>query len=121
MKAEDFSTWLFTIEVMGESLYPVSEPFPPSCLYVIGCNSPQGEVYTLQFRFDTSYPISSPAVQFVVTDGKEAPVHPVRSAHSILARCVLKPKTPQHVYSNGHVRVPANLSDHFWVLTTNEP
>ncbi|KAJ3517637.1 hypothetical protein NLJ89_g386 [Agrocybe chaxingu] len=62
--ASDFSKWLFTIEVMGNSQY-------------------QGEAYTLQFRFDAQYPISSPAVQFVVTDGKEAPVHP-------------------HVYSNGH-------------------
>lgn len=25
MQADDFSTWVFTIEVMGESLYPVSE------------------------------------------------------------------------------------------------
>nr|AFC88892.1 ubiquitin conjugating enzyme [Cyclocybe aegerita] len=63
--ASDFSKWLFTIEVMGNSQY-------------------QGEAYTLQFRFDAQYPISSPAVQFVVTDGKEAPVHP-------------------HVYSNGHI------------------
>ncbi|GLB36583.1 putative ubiquitin-conjugating enzyme family protein [Lyophyllum shimeji] len=65
VKADDFSTWLFTIEVMGESLY-------------------QGEKYTLQFRFDSSYPISSPAVQFVVGDGHTSPVHP-------------------HVYSNGHI------------------
>ncbi|KAH9486706.1 Ubiquitin-conjugating enzyme E2 W [Psilocybe cubensis] len=50
---------------MGESLY-------------------EGEVYTLQFRFDPQYPISSPAVQFVVGEGKESPIHP-------------------HVYSNGHI------------------
>ncbi|PPQ67428.1 hypothetical protein CVT25_006007 [Psilocybe cyanescens] len=43
-----------------------------------------GEIYTLQFRFDPQYPISSPAVQFVVTEGKESPIHP-------------------HVYSNGHI------------------
>ena len=65
VKADDLETWWFTIEVMGESLY-------------------QGEKYTLQFRFDPSYPISSPAVQFVVKDGMVAPVHP-------------------HVYSNGHI------------------
>ncbi|KAF9478705.1 ubiquitin conjugating enzyme [Pholiota conissans] len=65
LEANDFAKWLFTIEVMGDSVY-------------------QGEVYTLQFRFDSHYPISSPAVQFVVTDGKEAPIHP-------------------HVYSNGHI------------------
>jgi len=65
VKADDFATWWFTIEVMGESQY-------------------KEEKYTLQFRFDSQYPISSPAVQFVVTDGREAPIHP-------------------HVYSNGHI------------------
>jgi len=65
VKADDFEVWWFTIEVMGESLY-------------------KEEVYTLQFRFDPQYPISAPAVQFVVTDGRQAPVHP-------------------HVYSNGHI------------------
>jgi hypothetical protein len=29
------------------------------------------------FRFDSSYPISAPAVQFVVDQGSKAPVHPV--------------------------------------------
>jgi len=65
VKADDFEVWWFTIEVMGESLY-------------------REEVYTLQFRFDPQYPISAPAVQFVVTNGLQAPVHP-------------------HVYSNGHI------------------
>lgn len=65
VKADDFEVWWFTIEVMGESLY-------------------KEEVYTLQFRFDPQYPISAPAVQFVVTNGHQAPVHP-------------------HVYSNGHI------------------
>ncbi|KAJ7771963.1 ubiquitin-conjugating enzyme/RWD-like protein [Mycena maculata] len=65
LQADDFSRWIFSIEVLGDSLY-------------------QSEVHTLQFRFDPQYPISSPAVQFVVTDGKEAPIHP-------------------HVYSNGHI------------------
>ncbi|KAJ3576277.1 hypothetical protein NP233_g533 [Leucocoprinus birnbaumii] len=58
LEAEDYAKWLFTIEVMGESQY-------------------KGEVYTLQFRFDSQYPISSPAVQFVVTEGRQAPVHPI--------------------------------------------
>uniref|UniRef100_A0A8H7YAK3 UBC core domain-containing protein n=2 Tax=Psilocybe cubensis TaxID=181762 RepID=A0A8H7YAK3_PSICU len=65
VEANDFTKWIFTIQVMGESLY-------------------EGEVYTLQFRFDPQYPISSPAVQFVVGEGKESPIHP-------------------HVYSNGHI------------------
>ncbi|KAF4623215.1 hypothetical protein D9613_002011 [Agrocybe pediades] len=65
IEANDYAKWLFTIEVMGDSVY-------------------QNEKYTLQFRFDSHYPISSPAVQFVVTEGREAPMHP-------------------HVYSNGHI------------------
>ncbi|KAG8220181.1 hypothetical protein J3R82DRAFT_1214 [Butyriboletus roseoflavus] len=36
------------------------------------------------FRFDANYPISSPAVQFVVDQSIQAPIHP-------------------HVYSNGHI------------------
>lgn len=31
------------------------------------------------FRFDNTYPISAPAVQFVVDDTHKAPVHPVRA------------------------------------------
>lgn len=30
------------------------------------------------FRFDNTYPISAPAVQFVVDDTHKAPIHPVR-------------------------------------------
>ena len=38
----------------------------------------QGEKFLLMFRFDNTYPISAPAVQFVVDDAHKAPVHPVR-------------------------------------------
>ncbi|KIJ60106.1 hypothetical protein HYDPIDRAFT_161350 [Hydnomerulius pinastri MD-312] len=65
LNADNYETWFFSIEVLGESLY-------------------QGEVFKLMFRFDASYPISSPAVQFVVDQNSQAPVHP-------------------HVYSNGHI------------------
>ncbi|PFH54696.1 hypothetical protein AMATHDRAFT_134247 [Amanita thiersii Skay4041] len=65
VKADDFEIWWFTIEVMGDSIY-------------------KEEIFTLQFRFDSGYPISAPAVQFVITDGKQAPIHP-------------------HIYSNGHI------------------
>jgi len=65
VSADSFEKWLFTIQVMGDSVY-------------------EGEVFSLMFRFDKSYPISAPAVQFVVTDGFQAPLHP-------------------HVYSNGHI------------------
>ncbi|KAF9229762.1 UBC-like protein [Gyrodon lividus] len=65
LNADNFETWFFSIEVLGESLY-------------------QGEVFKLMFRFDANYPISSPAVQFVVDQNTQAPIHP-------------------HVYSNGHI------------------
>ncbi|KAH8834892.1 ubiquitin-conjugating enzyme/RWD-like protein [Flagelloscypha sp. PMI_526] len=65
VSADDFEEWFFTVEVMGESMYP-------------------GEVFTLKFTFDSQYPISSPAVQFDVSGGKESPMH-------------------GHVYSNGHI------------------
>ncbi|KXN89803.1 Ubiquitin-conjugating enzyme E2 W [Leucoagaricus sp. SymC.cos] len=82
VKADDFEIWWFTIEVMGESQYKVRLNLQVK-LHSYSKLS-QGEVYTLQFRFDAQYPISSPAVQFVVTEGRQAPIHP-------------------HVYSNGHI------------------
>ncbi|KDQ54933.1 hypothetical protein JAAARDRAFT_38048 [Jaapia argillacea MUCL 33604] len=65
LSADNFEQWLLSLEVMGESQYP-------------------GEVFALKFRFDPNYPISSPAVQFVVDGKYTSPVHP-------------------HVYSNGHI------------------
>ncbi|KAI0932826.1 hypothetical protein AcW1_000160 [Taiwanofungus camphoratus] len=65
LSADDFQTWYLSIEVLGDTIYA-------------------GEVFALMFRFDNQYPISSPAVQFVVDDKYQAPVHP-------------------HVYSNGHI------------------
>ncbi|KAI0369956.1 UBC-like protein, partial [Pilatotrama ljubarskyi] len=65
LKADDFSTWILSVEVLGDTVY-------------------QGEKFALMFRFDGHYPISAPAVQFVVDDTYQAPIHP-------------------HVYSNGHI------------------
>ncbi|KAI0353156.1 UBC-like protein [Trametes cingulata] len=65
LKADDFSTWILSVEVLGDTIYA-------------------GEKFALMFRFDSQYPISAPAVQFVVDDTYQAPVHP-------------------HVYSNGHI------------------
>ncbi|THH21016.1 hypothetical protein EW146_g485 [Bondarzewia mesenterica] len=64
LQADDFETWILSLEILGESVY-------------------EGEKFALKFRFDTQYPISSPAVQFVVNDEYKPPVHP-------------------HVYTNGH-------------------
>ncbi|KAH0838675.1 hypothetical protein J3R83DRAFT_7002 [Lanmaoa asiatica] len=50
LNADDFETWHFSIE---------------------------GEVFKLMFRFDANYPISSPAVQFVVDQNHQAPIHPI--------------------------------------------
>ncbi|TDL28953.1 UBC-like protein [Rickenella mellea] len=65
LQADDFETWIIAIEVLGETLY-------------------KDEKFALKFRFDPQYPISSPAVQFVVDEKYQAPLHP-------------------HVYSNGHI------------------
>ncbi|ETS61913.1 hypothetical protein PaG_04023 [Moesziomyces aphidis] len=65
IKADDFQEWQFSIEVLGNSLY-------------------QGDRFALRFRFSDTYPMESPEVVFMVTDGYKAPVHP-------------------HVYSNGHI------------------
>jgi ubiquitin-protein ligase len=35
-------------------------------------------MFALRFQFDTSYPITPPAVTFVVDEHYKAPVHPVR-------------------------------------------
>jgi len=58
------------------------------------------------FRFPPMYPIESPAVQFVVDQTHQSPVHPV----CLFLHCVLlvifthRGGLFQHVYSNGHVR-----------------
>jgi len=65
LKGDDFETWIMGLEVLGESIY-------------------KDEKFALKFRFDKGYPISSPAVQFVVDAQYQAPLHP-------------------HVYSNGHI------------------
>ncbi|KAI6025384.1 hypothetical protein PISMIDRAFT_651270 [Pisolithus microcarpus 441] len=56
LSTDNFDTWLFSIEVLGESLYQVY-------------------IFKLMFRFNTNYPISAPAVQFVIDHTAEAPIH----------------------------------------------
>ncbi|EST09466.1 Ubiquitin-conjugating enzyme, E2 [Kalmanozyma brasiliensis GHG001] len=65
IKAEDLQEWQFSIQVLGNSLY-------------------QDQKFGLRFRFSDTYPMESPEVVFMTTDGFQAPVHP-------------------HVYSNGHI------------------
>ncbi|KAI0344283.1 UBC-like protein [Trametopsis cervina] len=57
LKADDFVSWILTIEVLGESLY-------------------KGDTFALEFRFDGQYPISPPSVTFVVNEQFQSPVHP---------------------------------------------
>src|SRR5882762_8188824 len=56
------------------------------------------------FRFPSMYPIESPAVQFVVDQTHQSPVHPVSPP---LSRSMKGNSSTnhQHVYSNGHVRM----------------
>lgn len=66
IRADDLETWIMGIAVLGdETIY-------------------QGEEFALRFRFSSSYPIDSPEVTFLTSDGFKAPIHP-------------------HVYSNGHI------------------
>ncbi|CDO74798.1 hypothetical protein BN946_scf185001.g46 [Trametes cinnabarina] len=58
LKADDFSKWILSVEVLGDTVY-------------------KGEKFALMFRFDNQYPISAPAVQFVVDDKWSAPEHPI--------------------------------------------
>lgn len=102
LSADDFETWFFSIEVLGDSLYQV-------CLSwhlhsVVHLTWQQGELFKLMFRFDASYPISAPAVQFVVDHTTQAPIHPV-SVHHSCSSVALRSYPAQHIYSNGHVSV----------------
>ncbi|PWN25662.1 UBC-like protein [Jaminaea rosea] len=65
LQADDLQTWIFQIETLGETVF-------------------KGERFALRFRFDDQYPIESPEVVFVVSDGWKAP-------------------EASHVYSNGHL------------------
>lgn len=69
----------------------------------------KGDKFLLMFRFDDTYPISAPAVQFVVDDTHKAPVHPVRAFDRAISH-IDKIEYLQHVYSNGHVSVCSTLS-----------
>lgn len=55
IRADDLQEWQFSIEVLGNSLY-------------------QNEKFALRFRFTDSYPMESPEVVFIVTDGYKAPI-----------------------------------------------
>ncbi|EPQ30102.1 uncharacterized protein PFL1_02219 [Pseudozyma flocculosa PF-1] len=62
---DDLQEWKFSLRVLGDSLY-------------------HDQVFALRFRFSDQYPLESPEVVFITTDGYKAPVHP-------------------HIYSNGHI------------------
>lgn len=55
IKADDLQEWQFSIEVLGNSLY-------------------RNQKFALRFRFTESYPMESPEVVFMVTDGYKAPI-----------------------------------------------
>lgn len=65
VQAEDLQTWVIEIQALGETLFT-------------------GERFALRFRFTDSYPLESPEVVFLTTDGWSAP-------------------ELNHVYSNGHL------------------
>jgi ubiquitin-conjugating enzyme E2 W len=55
LQADDLQTWLFSISVLGESVYA-------------------GETFALRFRFPDAYPMESPECVFVTDGGWKAPV-----------------------------------------------
>lgn len=65
LRADDLAEWVITLQVLGETVYP-------------------NEIFALRFRFSPAYPIESPEVVFLTTEGYTSPEHP-------------------HVYSNGHI------------------
>lgn len=124
------SAWVLSIRVLGESLYKVGSPRPPSLpggcalradplfplfwpfsLSSVGCPSlAQGEVFALRFRFSNRYPIDSPEVTFVVAPGQYQCVHRLLCT-SPLALALFasdfvvssRPPVHPHCYSNGHI------------------
>ncbi|GAA5891211.1 hypothetical protein JCM8208_002543 [Rhodotorula glutinis] len=63
--ADNLEEWVVALSVLGESCF-------------------QGEEFALRFRFSNQYPIDSPEVTFLTSDGFKPPQHP-------------------HVYTNGHI------------------
>lgn len=99
IKAEDFQEWQFSIQVLGNSLY-------------------EGQKFALRFRFSDTYPMESPEVVFMVTDGFKAPIVSSKSrsgyssqtgiwrkriADSQCFASLTDPQQHPHVYSNGHI------------------
>ncbi|TNY22601.1 ubiquitin-conjugating enzyme/RWD-like protein [Rhodotorula diobovata] len=65
LQADNLEEWIVALSVLGESVFA-------------------GEEFALRFRFSNQYPIDSPEVTFLTSDGFKPPQHP-------------------HVYTNGHI------------------
>lgn len=82
LDANDLRTWYLSIEVLGDTVYEVRSIITERIALRERRNFThrlwQGEKFLLMFRFEDDYPISSPAVQFVVNQEYQAPIHPVR-------------------------------------------
>lgn len=65
LKADDLREWVFSVQVLGETVF-------------------KGETFALRFRFSDNYPLESPEVVFLTTEGWTAP-------------------EAGHCYSNGHI------------------
>ncbi|KAJ3482989.1 hypothetical protein NLI96_g6601 [Meripilus lineatus] len=84
----------------------------------ITSSSQQGEVFALKFRFEPGYPISAPAVQFVVDQQYKAPLHPVSTPqtpldfpHILTSLTRISMSTPMAMYAPRSAPPPEPVID----------
>lgn len=86
LRADDLKEWLFTLSVLGESVY-------------------EGETFALRFRFTDNYPLEAPEVVFLTEAPYKAPeVRPSAACvpWTTMLNPFLHPLQHPHIYTNGH-------------------
>jgi len=73
LEANDFARWLFTIEVMGDSLYQVRFEHPFSCYHVLIINLGRGLHASIQIRCTIPHFLPS---RSVCSDGRKRITYP---------------------------------------------
>lgn len=83
LEANDFARWLFTIEVMGDSLYQVRSEHPLSCYQVLIINPGRGLHSSIQIRCTIPHFLPS---RPVCSDRRKRVTYPPCSFQSYLSR-----------------------------------